>query len=73
MTAGTRLEVDGEVFEVVEVARGVWNYTWVSGPAPGYGFRSAGDEGLTRSAEEHVQSVRMFLADIDPETGHLSD
>lgn len=68
-----RLEVDGQVFEVLEVARGVWNYAWVNGPDPEYGFRLAGAEDSVPTRPEHEESIRAFLAEIDPRTGYLAD
>ena len=69
----TRVEVDGEVFDVV--ARrdrpGQYHYTWVSGPNPGYGFSSGSSDGRTMSDADIEASIRNFLAQVDPETGYI--
>lgn len=66
-----RVEVDGEVFEVTIGARQA-NFTWVSGPNPGYGFSSAGSApGHTLTADELISRIRDFLGNINPKTGHL--
>ncbi|MCY1143097.1 hypothetical protein OWR29_34310 [Actinoplanes sp. Pm04-4] len=70
-----RLEVDGEVFEVeAQPGRsGVHDYKWVSGRDPDYGFTSARSDGSTPTTAEHVEAVRDFLAEIDPDTGYMRD
>lgn len=80
-----RLTVDGEVFDVRsnETATG-HHYDWVSGPNPGYGFSTGmpvifvpiGDDSVVRTEADaafHVQQIREFLAQIDPETGYIGD
>ncbi|MFJ7154192.1 hypothetical protein ACIQUQ_04570 [Streptomyces sp. NPDC101118] len=70
-----QLVVDGERFTVTERedARGVYDFAWDSGPNEGYGFTTAvhGADSLTPAELE--QSARDFLAQIDPDTGHLPD
>jgi hypothetical protein len=66
------LVVDGERFAV----RRGWGgggvaYDWLSGPNPGYGFGSSG--AIDRPADEHRESIRTFLAMIDPATGFIGD
>jgi hypothetical protein len=63
------LEVDGEVFAIGPDKRGGTDYTWLSGPNPGYGFGLSPTRDL--SLDEHRENVREFLADIDPTTGYL--
>jgi hypothetical protein len=67
-----RLEVDGEVFTMV--ARpghpGQYDYTWLSGRDPDYGFTSVRSDGEPSTAE-HIEAIRGFLAQIDPETGYI--
>jgi hypothetical protein len=63
------LDVDGEVFTVRRAADGGTAYDWLSGPNDGYGFGSSGLP--IRSAEEHRESIRIFLAQIDPATGYI--
>jgi hypothetical protein len=65
------LEVDGEVFAVREGGDGGTAYDWLSGPNDGYGFGSSGS--AARSAREHRESIRTFLAQIDPATGYIGD
>jgi hypothetical protein len=69
----TRLEVDGEVFDVV--ARrdhpGQYDYTWTSGPNPGYGFSSASSDRRASTTADHTEVIRSFLSQIDPETGYI--
>ena len=42
-----------------------------AGPNKGYGFGSSGTP--NRSVEEHRESIRAFLAMIDPNTGYIGD
>jgi hypothetical protein len=69
-----RLEVDGQVFEVRVRADGSGHYDfdWVNGRNPGYGFssRSAG-AAEPRSQAELEESIRNFLKQVDPETGYI--
>jgi len=69
------IDVDGEVFRVVASAErpGQYDYTWVSGPNPGYGFSGASSDRREPTESEHEESVREFLAQIDPATGYLAD
>jgi hypothetical protein len=65
------LDVDGERFAIGEAGDGGTTYDWLSGPNKGYGFASSGT--LNRSVEEHRESIRVFLAMIDPNTGYIGD
>lgn len=65
------LDVDGELFAVRRGAAGGSAYDWLSGPNQGYGFGESGPS--DRPAEEHRQSIRNFLAMIDPATGYIGD
>lgn len=65
------LRVDGEVFAVRRSAGGGTSYDWLSGPNMGYGFGSSGAP--ARSAEEHREHIRTFLAMINPATGYIGD
>ena len=71
--APTRLEVDGEAFDVT--ARrdhpGQYDYTWTSGPNPGYGFSSASSDGRAATTADHEEAIRNFLAQVDPDTGYI--
>jgi hypothetical protein len=63
------LEVDGETFAVHAAPLGGTHYKWLSGPNDGYGFSSSADPGA--SVEEHLVSIRSFLAMVDPITGYI--
>jgi hypothetical protein len=60
------LDVDGERFATRRAAWGQGGtfYDWLSGPNKGYGFGSSGTP--NRPVEEHRESIRAFLAMIDP-------
>jgi hypothetical protein len=60
--------VDGEHFRVVERTPGTVDFTWLSGPNPGYGFSLSGPPLDAGQIEEFI---REFLADVDPTTGYL--
>ncbi len=65
------LDVDGELFAIRRAADGGTAYYWLSGPNEGYGFGSSGTP--SRSAKEHRDCIRTFLAMIDPTTGYIGD
>ncbi|MFC0029982.1 hypothetical protein ACFFMM_10650 [Micromonospora chaiyaphumensis] len=65
------LEVNGEVFACRPNESGGTDYTWLSGPNPGYGFGVSPT--LNQSLDEHVQNIRDFLDIVDPATGYLED
>jgi hypothetical protein len=65
------LEVDGEVFALSPNEFGGTDYTWLSGPNPGYGFGVSPTPNL--SVDEHIENIRDFLALVDPTTGHIED
>jgi hypothetical protein len=65
------LDVDGERFAVRRHGDDGTAYDWLSGPNEGYGFGSSATP--DRSMEEHRESIRTFLAMIDPETGYIGD
>lgn len=67
------LDVDGERFAIRQAAwgQGGTDYDWLSGPNKGYGFSSSATP--NRSMEEHRESIRAFLAMIDPNTGYIGD
>lgn len=66
-----RLVVDGERFDVRERSGrpGQYDFDWVSGPNPGYGFTSATSNGQPQTAVELEDAIRNFLAQVDPEAG----
>jgi hypothetical protein len=65
------LDVDGERFAIRRAGDGGTAYDWLSGPNKGYGFGSSMTP--NRSVEEHRDSIRVFLAMIDPNTGYIGD
>jgi len=65
------LDVDGERFAIRRTGGGGTAYDWLSGPNKGYGFASGGP--AARSLAEHRESIRVFLAMIDPNTGYIGD
>ncbi|MFE3247254.1 hypothetical protein [Streptomyces sp. NPDC059209] len=67
------LTVDGERFEVTDRPgeRGTYDFVWLSGPDPGYGFTSAVHPAVALSVTELKESVRDFLKQVDPVTGHI--
>ena len=65
------LEVDGEVFSIRPDKHGGTDYTWLSGPNPGYGFGISPARNL--SLDEHRDNIRDFLVDIDPTSGYLRE
>lgn len=65
------LDVDGERFAIRRAGDGGTAYDLLSGPNKGYGFGSSGTP--NRPVEEHRESIRVFLAMIDPDTGYIGD
>jgi hypothetical protein len=65
------LEVDGEMFALRPGEFGGTEYTWLSGPNPGYGFGTSATAKL--SLDEHREHIRGFLAMVDPITGYIED
>ena len=73
------IEVDGERFSVVEREFGTYDFTWLTGPNPGYGFSTAGRThggGVGYAARqlgdgELADAIRSFLAQVDPATGFI--
>jgi pimeloyl-ACP methyl ester carboxylesterase len=73
MQPSARLEVDGQVFDVA--ARhdrpGQYDYAWISGQNPGYGFSSGRSDGGPSTMVDHEAAIRTFLSQLDPETGYI--
>lgn len=63
------LEVDGEMFALRPNDFGGTDYTWLSGPNPGYGFGASPTPSL--SLDEHRENIRNFLALVDPITEYI--
>lgn len=69
------LDVDGQVFDVRRHGGGP-DDTWVNGPNENDGFSATGGrDALVEHREEqwHRESIRDFLAMVDPATGHIKD
>ncbi|MFJ8691140.1 hypothetical protein [Micromonospora wenchangensis] len=65
------LEVDGETFVLRSNAFGGTDYTWLSGPNPGYGFGVSPTANL--SLDEHTTNIRDLLDTIDAGSGYIED
>jgi hypothetical protein len=85
-----RLVVDGHTFVVTEdlTKPGTYDYQWLSGPNPGYGFGERlavlhEPDGPAEqpwifhdrqpTLEEHEEAARDFLGQVDPATGFIAD
>ena len=68
-----RLVVEGETFDVTASKEypGQHDLTWRSGPNPGYGFACRRSDERCASEAELVESIRDFLANVNPVTGYL--
>ncbi|GAA1364828.1 hypothetical protein [Brevibacterium luteolum] len=68
-----RLTVDGEQFRIRQTGRTEYYYDWLTGPNPDYGFAGGTYPPSKLTDDDHIEAIRDFLADIDPETGYLSE
>jgi hypothetical protein len=66
----TQLECDGEIFELRPDQFGGTQYTWLTGPNPGYGF---GTSPTSDDVDQHRANIRSFLEMIDPGTGFIEE
>jgi len=68
-----RMSVDGEEFEVSrpDGKPGTYHFTWLTGPNPGYGFGFSTHPPVPADRERLEEAVRDFLAQVDPDTGHI--
>lgn len=75
MAETQRFEVDGETFDVAPHASlpDRYQFTWVSDQHPGYGFTAHTSDDRPMTQERIVSQIRLFLAQIDPETGYMAD
>ena len=65
--------VDGHTFRVLR-RPGVlsqYDFDWLSGPNEGYGFAAVSSSGDVMSPAEIEESIRNFLAQVDPVTGYI--
>ena len=69
------ITVDEEHFAVDYDAEqpGAYHFSWLSGRDPQYGFSTRISTHERRPQQELVNSIRGFLAEIDPATGYLRD
>ena len=65
------LDADGKRFAIRQAGDGGTAYDWLSGPNKGYESGSSGTP--HRSMKEHRESIRAFLAIIDPNTAYIGD
>ena len=68
-----RVVVEGEVFDIVPQPDrpGQYAFDWVSGPNPGYGFSSQTSDRRPMTKAQLEDSIRDFLAQVDPRTGYI--
>lgn len=69
------VEVDGQVFRVTgrRDEPGQYDYEWVNGPNPDYGFSVGASDNRPFTTVEHEEAIRDFLAQVDPRTGYIED
>ncbi|MEU3963302.1 hypothetical protein AB0F42_26430 [Streptomyces buecherae] len=69
------LVVDGETFKVVDRPEeiGTYDFTWLSGPDPEYGFMVANHPPVAMSEAELKKEAQGFLEQVNPETGHIEE
>lgn len=67
-----RIVVEGETFDVAKRGNSI-QFSWVSGPDPGYGFSLGRSYGAQPTEDEARSEIRSFLSLIDPDTGHLAE
>jgi hypothetical protein len=70
-TTSVTVDVDGETFALRPNECDGTDYTWLTGPNPGYGFGVGPTVGL--SLDEHRENIRDFLTMVDPTTGRIKD
>ena len=72
-TTSWRLRVGGHDWLVRERpgAPGCYDVDRLSGPDPGYGFSSQTSNRAPIGEADMTRCIADFLAEIDPETGHL--
>ena len=68
-----RVVVDGHTFEVTRRSGrpGTYDFAWRTGPDPDYGFTSAYSNAGAVTDADLERSIRDFLDEVDPETGHI--
>lgn len=67
-----RIIVDGELWQVRERGDGHYDFTWLSGIAPNYGFTSRVMGPADAMPDEGIQaSIRDFMSNVNPATGYL--
>lgn len=71
-TSSRVVVVDGETFEVTAGPDGI-DFSWASGPNPGYGFGSSWSGDSPPTDAQIRPMIDSFLSQIDPETGYISE
>ncbi|MDX3803381.1 hypothetical protein [Streptomyces sp. AK04-3B] len=68
-----RMSVVGEDFEVSrrDGTPGSYHLARLTGPDPQYGFGFGTHPPLAADRVQLAQSIRDFLSQVDPETGHI--
>lgn len=67
-----RITVDGELWEVRERGDGHYDFTWLSGIAPDYGFTSRVIGPEDSMTDEVIEaSIRDFMSNVNRATGYL--
>lgn len=65
--------VDDHLFDVAVREPGVYDYTWVDHRDGGYGFSATVSDRSALDGHRHAESIRDFLASVDPRTGYVED
>ncbi|NAZ74740.1 hypothetical protein GTQ99_04785 [Kineococcus sp. T13] len=67
------MKVDGHDWLVKERpgTAGCYDFDWISGPNPGYGFSLQTSNGISITEADMRRSIASFPAEINPETGYL--
>lgn len=66
-----RLVVDGAASDIASTEDGTSDYEWLTGPSDGHGVRSPPNWGGVPTDKELEESIRNFLANVDPRTGFI--
>jgi len=67
-----RIMVDGELWQIRVRGDGHYDFTWLSGIAPNYGFTARVMSSKDTMSDEAIEaSIREFMSNVNPATGHL--
>jgi hypothetical protein len=69
-----KVSVDGERFDVRKTGSR-YDYVWLNGKNPGYGFTTVLSEDIPLSEQQLRDSILSFLSDVDPESSvtHMTE